>query len=277
MESLDLLFRKRVGYSGSGILAFDELPDLLAATSLALPFENMAVIERRGLPITRENLITKLLARNEGGLCYELNPLLYFFLLDNGFDVSMVRGIVYDTENKTFAGTGHTHVTIMLRHQGETYLVDTGFGIFLPLRPVPLNGDVVTSSNGEFRIRPAIGDNAIQGDLVLELKQRNRDHDWRIGYVFDSRHAITTAECEEIRQIIAEHPASNFNKRPLVAKLTERGSVTLTNMSLIITEDGSASKEPVRPERFRHLLTLHFKLSWPSLSNGRLAENPISL
>jgi len=261
MESLDSLFRKRVGYGGSGKLAFADLPALLAATSLALPFENLAVIERRGLPITRDNLITKLLIRNEGGLCYELNPLLYFFLLDNGFNVSMVRGIVYDAEARTFVATGHTHVTLLLRHQGMTYVVDAGFGIYLPLRPVPLKGDLVSSNNGEFRVRPAIGENAVLGDFVFELKQQHKDTDWRIGYVFDSRHAITTAQCEEIRQIITEHPASIFNKRPLVAKLTERGSTTLTNMSLIVTEDGHVTKEPVRPERFSELLALHFKLS----------------
>lgn len=260
MESLNFLFRKRIGYSGSGTLTFGDLPALLTATSFALPFENLAVIERRGLPITRENLVTKLLVRNEGGLCYELNPLLYFFLRDNGFDVSMVRGTVYDSETKTFVATGRTHVTLLLRHQGETYIVDTGFGIYLPLQPVPLKGDTVSSRNGEFRIRPAIGENAIHGDFVFELKQRHKDIDWRTGYVFDSRNAITTAECEEIRQIIAEHPSSPFNKRPLVAKLTERGSITLTNMSLVITEDGNVSKEQVSPERFRDLLAMHFKL-----------------
>ncbi|HZV97394.1 MAG TPA: arylamine N-acetyltransferase [Methylophilaceae bacterium] len=276
MESLDSLFRSRIGFNRRGALRFDDLPALLAATSLAFPFENLAIVERRGLPISRENLITKLLIRNEGGLCYELNPLLYFFLLENEFDVTMVRGIVYNPELGAFVGTGHTHVTILLRHQGMTYVVDTGFGIFLPLHPVSLKGNLVSSHNGEFRVRPAIGENAVHGDFVFELKQRYKDPDWRIGYVFDSRHAITTTECEEIRQIIAGHSASPFNKRPLVAKLTERGSITLTNMSLIITEDGNVSKEPVRPEQLRDLLALHFKLTLPSHSNARLAENPSS-
>ena len=92
MDSLDMLFRKRIGYSSSDALTFDDLPALLTVTSQTLPFENLAVIARRGLPITRENLIEKILVRREGGLCYELNPLLYFFLLENGFDVSMRRG-----------------------------------------------------------------------------------------------------------------------------------------------------------------------------------------
>jgi N-hydroxyarylamine O-acetyltransferase len=259
MESLDLLFRSRIGFP-EGTLTFDDLPALLTATSLVLPFENLAVIEGREFPVTRRNLIAKLLLNQEGGLCYELNPLLYFFLLDNGFDVSMVRGIVYDAEARTFVATGHTHVTLLLQHQGNTYLVDTGFGGFLPLCPVPLDGNAVISRNGEFRISPAIGKNAVHGDFVFELKQRYRDDDWRIGFVFDSRQPITTAECEEIRQIIAKHPASIFNRRPLVTKLTERGSVTLTDKSLTIMEEGRLLKQPVNPERFADLLTLHFGL-----------------
>lgn len=261
METLDSLFRKRVGFEYEDALAFDHLPALLTATSLALPFENLAIIQQRGLPITRQNLVTKLLMRNEGGLCYELNPLLYFFLLENGFDVTMVRGIVYDASTKTFAETGHTHVTLLLRHESMTYLVDTGFGGFLPLCPVPMNGTLATSNNGEFRIQPAADEHAGLGDFTFMLKQRHKDVDWRVGFVFDSRNAISTAECEDIRRIIADHPASNFNKRPLVAKLTERGSVTLTDMSLIITEEGQASKEPVSPERFGELLARYFNIA----------------
>lgn len=260
MTSLNLLFRKRIGFSSRGKLTFDDLPALLTATSLALSFENLAIIERRGLPITRENLVEKILVRREGGLCYELNPLLYFFLLDNGFDVSMRRGIVFNAETQTFAATGHTHVTILLQHAGQTYLVDTGFGGYLPLRPVPLNGENVVSSNGEFRIQPATGENAVYGDLVFELKQLYKDDDWRVGYVFDSLLPITTVECEDIRQVIAEHPASIFNKRPLVTRLTERGSVTLTDTSLTVMESGSVLKEPISPKRFHDSLALHFGL-----------------
>lgn len=258
MQSLDLLFRQRIGFREKGALSFADLPALLLSTAQALPFENLAVIEAGGLPITRENLITKLLVRNEGGLCYELNPLLYFFLKENGFDVTMVRGIVFSAETKAFVGTGHTHVALLLRHQGMAYVVDTGFGGFLPLRPVPMSGEQVESSNGLFRIRPAIGENAVQGDFVFELKQRYKDDDWRVGYVFKSQHPITTVECEEIRHIIAEHPASPFNKRPLVTRRTERGSITLTDKSLVITEEGKVYKEPVKPERFQGLLAQHF-------------------
>lgn len=258
MKTLDALFRKRVGFSGA--LTFDNLSALLEATSLALPFENLAIIEQRGLPISRENLIEKLLVRNEGGLCYELNPLLCFFLLENGFDVSMVRGIVYSLETGGFAGTGPTHVTLLLRYEGKMYLVDTGFGGFLPLNPVPLDGNAVESRNGEFRIREAAGPNAVHGDLVFELKQRYKDDDWRIGYVFDSARTITILECEKIRQIIAEHPASAFNRRPLITKLTERGSVTLTDTSLTILEDGAVSKVEVDSKLFSHYKTQYFRL-----------------
>lgn len=258
MESLNLLFRKRISFREKGALTFDDLPELLHRTAFALPFENLAVIEGRGQPISRENLVEKMLVRNEGGLCYELNPLLYFFLLENGFEVSMVRGIVFSAETRSFVGTGQTHVTLILRHQGMPYVIDTGFGGFIPLCPVPMNAEVVESSNGEFRITSAIEENAAHGNFVFELKQRYKDDDWRVGYVFDSKHPITTAECDEIRHIIAEHPASPFNQRPLVTRRNERGSITLTDKSLIIMRDGNVYKEPVKPERFPGLLPQHF-------------------
>lgn len=42
---------------------------------------------------------------------------------------------------------------------------------------LPLNGDTIVSSNGEFRIRPVTGENAVHGDLIFELKQRYKDDD----------------------------------------------------------------------------------------------------
>lgn len=51
---------------------------------------------------------------------------------------------------------GRTHVTILLKHEGQIYLIDTGFGGNLPLKPVPLNGETVISQNGEFRIKKKI-------------------------------------------------------------------------------------------------------------------------
>ncbi|MED2765984.1 arylamine N-acetyltransferase [Bacillus thuringiensis] len=46
-----------------------------------------------------EDLHTILL-KNRGGLCYEINVLLYYFLCDCGFKVYRIAGTLYDSKIK---------------------------------------------------------------------------------------------------------------------------------------------------------------------------------
>lgn len=87
--------------------------------------------------ISKDNLIEKLLIQKRGGLCYELNSLLYYFLIDCGFQVYKVAGTVYDLyDNKWKPDDGH--VIIILSHEDKDYVVDAGYASHLPLHPVLL-------------------------------------------------------------------------------------------------------------------------------------------
>ena len=48
-----------------------------------------------------ENLQDKILSTSRGGLCYELNTLLYYFLKDCGYDVQLALGTVYKNDINT--------------------------------------------------------------------------------------------------------------------------------------------------------------------------------
>ncbi|MFS0556739.1 arylamine N-acetyltransferase family protein [Brevibacillus sp. 179-C9.3 HS] len=258
MSELNDLFRKRIGMPENETITFDTLDRLLDLTALAIPFENFCIIEERTSEITRQSVVEKILFRNEGGLCYELNSMLYFFLLENGFDANLIRGVVYKHDAGGYYTIGRTHATILLTHEGQTYLLDTGFGSNLPLKPVPLTGEAVSSRNGEFRIKK---EQTEYGDYVLEMKLKHKDTDWRIGYTFDSRKLVTdVVELNEIQTIIARHELSPFNKSPLLTKLTERGNVTLTNSSFTQWMDGVMSKEEIDGERFKKLAKQYFGL-----------------
>ncbi|MDQ0888206.1 arylamine N-acetyltransferase [Paenibacillus sp. V4I9] len=80
MDELNGLFRKRIDIPENQKLTFETLDIILRKTATALPFENLSIISNKTSAITKEDLITKMLVKNEGGLCYQLNPLLYFFL-----------------------------------------------------------------------------------------------------------------------------------------------------------------------------------------------------
>ena len=128
MNKLSFLFRKRIGLGDDEEINFNKLDVILEKTAKNIPFENICIIENKAKAISRENLVSKLLVKNEGGLCYELNSLLYLFLLENGFNVKVVRGVVYDHLAQKYPTFGRTHVTILLTHEDVTYLIDTGFG-----------------------------------------------------------------------------------------------------------------------------------------------------
>ena len=57
------------------------------AMAQTVPFENLNILEKNFKEISKENLKEKILVNNRGGLCYELNPTMYYFLKDSGFDV----------------------------------------------------------------------------------------------------------------------------------------------------------------------------------------------
>jgi N-hydroxyarylamine O-acetyltransferase len=256
MSELNSLFRQRIGMPENEKITFAALDPVLELTAKSIPFENFSIIEKRASVVAKDNLVRKLLVDKEGGLCYELNALLYFFLSDNGFHAVLTRGVVYNNEEQTYMTIGRTHAAILLVHEDQTYLVDTGFGGNLPLTPVPMTGETVNSQSGAFRARKAQSEH---GDYVLEMKLKHKDNDWRIGYAFDSGKAVVdVAELNEIQTIIAEHPDSSFNQHPLITRRTNQGSVTLTDASLTQWIDGAVVKEKIDSGRFKELLKKHF-------------------
>ncbi|PLS08338.1 arylamine N-acetyltransferase family protein [Neobacillus cucumis] len=256
MDKLNMLFLHRIGVPKTENVTFENLDSILEKTARAIPFENLCVIKNRTTDITKGNLINKVLTRNEGGLCYELNSIFYLFLVENGFNANLFRGVTYDPIVQQWSKTGRTHVVIIITYKGQQYLVDTGFGGNLPLKPVPLNGDTVKSSNGEFRVEKA---NNEYGNYVLYMKLKHKHDDWKIGYTFDSTKVVKNLlELNEVQKIILEHPASPFNKKPLVTRLTERGNIIITDTSFTEWIDGKVLTKEIDNTMFNELIKGNF-------------------
>lgn len=252
MGKINELFRKRIGIPEHEKVTFESLANILDKTAKTIPFENSSVLARHSTDITKESITDKVLIRNEGGVCYELNAALYLFLAENDFEVYLVRGVIF---NQGWSPIGRTHVAILLIHENQTYLVDTGFGANLPLKPVPLSGETVLSENGEFRVKRVDSEH---GDHILELKLNHKETEWRIGYAFDTKKTVEQImELDEVQTIIREHPQSPFNKSPLMTRLTENGSITLTETSFTQWTKGKVSKEAIDETRFKELKELY--------------------
>ncbi|ALC90556.1 arylamine N-acetyltransferase [Bacillus sp. FJAT-18017] len=258
MININIFFRKRIDFPLDEKITFEHLDKVLKGMAATIPFENLNIVEGRTKDLTEEHLATKILGLSEGGLCYELNPLLFLFLKENGFKVWMVRGIVYDHSGQRWSGTGMTHVAILLSHEGKEYLVDGGFGGNLALKPVPLSGETVSSVTGEFRVERAETE---FGDFLLYMKLKHKDQEWKVGYAFNTRERLLEVRAlNEVQKVIAEHPASAFNKKPLVTRLTDRGNVTLTEGTFTEWNDGKVQKKEITEEQFKELAKDYFDL-----------------
>lgn len=256
MGDLNILFRKRAGIPNDLVINFENMDTVLEKTAKTIPFENLCIIEKKPTEMTKKNLLNKIVIKNEGGLCYELNSLFFFFLLENGLNVSLVRGVVYDQITQQWNIMGKTHVAIVMKHNGQLYIIDTGFGGNLPLKPVPLNGETITSNNGDFRVKNEKND---QGDYIFYMKLKNKDNEWKKGYAFDSKEVFKDVSIlNEVQNIILKHPDSPFNKRALITRLTDRGNKTLTETSFSEWVDGNVQKEEIDHKRFKEILRDHF-------------------
>ncbi|WP_370991288.1 arylamine N-acetyltransferase family protein [Bacillus tropicus] len=253
MTSLQHKLFTRLNLAKRTEVKFEELNTILFAFAHTIPFENLDVISRNSNAITMENLQDKILTRSRGGLCYELNTLLYYFLKYCGYDVQLALGTVYKNDINTWA-LEDGHITISLNYDNVRYVIDVGIASLVPLVPVPFTGEAVSSKNGTYRVRRK---DTSKGNYVLERKDTNGE--WKVCHAFYNR-IIDEAVVNDVQKRVVEDEKSIFNKGPIAVKLTESGHVSLTNTSFTEIVHGEKAKREITEEQYRELLNTLFAI-----------------
>ena len=116
----------RIGYDGSPAADLATLQALSRLHPRAIPFENLDVQLKRPVSMEPEAVFDKLVTRRRGGWCYEMNGLLGWALSEIGFDVCrVVGGVMREAMGDGALGN---HLCLVVRLDGQDYLVDVGFG-----------------------------------------------------------------------------------------------------------------------------------------------------
>lgn len=241
------MFLKRIDLEQTEI-TLKSLPLILRHTANAIPFENLRILNGTAYQPTVENSVQKIIVEQEGGVCYEINVLLYGVLKECGLDVSLMSATVYDAEAEAYAATGETHVVVILREGERSYVIDSGFGNNIPLIPVPLTGDVVSTTNGSFRF---------DGDHFM-MKRVYRDSQFIKGYTLTGK-SVDAATLRNIQSIIEKSEQSLFNKAPLITKCTETGTLTCAKGQLIQMKNGHKTITPLTENEALNPLKLFIK------------------
>ncbi|GAB3989351.1 arylamine N-acetyltransferase [Actinoallomurus acanthiterrae] len=204
-------------------------PDAAALRDLHLrhlrtvPFENLAIHLGEDIVLDEEALVAKVVDRNRGGFCYELNGAFGALLSGLGYDVTLLAARVFGDDG---LGIPYDHMALRV----GPWLADVGFGSHShhPLR-IDERGDQADPA-GVFRIVETP-----DGDLdVLQ--------DGRPVYRLETRPRTLrdfAAGCWWHRT----SPESHFTRSLVCSMLTGTGRITLSGRTLTRTVGEERTKQ----------------------------------
>jgi N-hydroxyarylamine O-acetyltransferase len=229
-----------------------------------VPFETVAItgdpageIEGGGVSLDPEAIYEKVIGRERGGFCYELNGLFGRLLAEFGFDVDRVAARVLEDGELTPPASHMTHVVSLDRR----YVVDVGMGIPTMRRPTPLDGSIREGPVGvAWR---AVESDRPDADFLVQFRETGDG--WTDRYVFDARPRETAyfrATCDHLTTA----PESGFTGDPVASMATGEGHKKLDADSLArFTPEGVVEKE-VSASEWTDVLEREFGISLRSES-----------
>ena len=191
---LDLgAYLRRIGLEARPAANLAGLQALHFAHATTIPFENLDI--QMGLPIRLDlaSLQAKLVRRHRGGYCFEHNTLFLAGLKAVGFDAipceARVRLGVMEVLPRT-------HMLLLVRLEGATWLCDVGFGGEGPLHPVLMDGEAHGQFLNIYRVSEEGGLRVLQSyhhgaweDLYAFVPEERFPIDFEMANHYTSTHA----------------------------------------------------------------------------------------
>jgi N-hydroxyarylamine O-acetyltransferase len=211
----------RIGLTERPTPDLDGLERLQTAHLLSVPFENTDIALGRGIDLDPDHLFDKIVDRQRGGYCFELNG-LYGQLLDAlGFVRRPTMARVWYRSPPEVPAQTHTLNIVTL--DGRDYMTDVGFGGTTARIPVPLAEGDYEDSDGALRIRH-------EAPFGYFLSRRTPD-----GWVDQFSTTGATAYPSDFRlgsHFMSTHPDSHFRHNLLIGRFTPEGRTTLVGRTL---------------------------------------------
>lgn len=222
-------YLRRISYKGEVTPTTDTLIALHHAQLYTIPFENFDIQLGREINLHPDIIFKKLIKKNRGGYCFELNGLFLRALKSIGFDVRALLARVH------ISGTpsGRSHQLELVTIEGKEWIADVGFGAETPRAPIPLILNQPTIHDGQ-EIRLVDADHF---GIMLQTKKNN---EWIDLYSFDLSHIIP-ADIDQANHFTSTHPSSFFVLARVATLPVKNGVITLFNNTFKETIAGDES------------------------------------
>jgi N-hydroxyarylamine O-acetyltransferase len=117
-------YMHRIRYNGEPNADISTVTELMRCQLFTVPFENLDVQSSKIVSLVPEEIVEKIVYRNRGGYCYEVNGIFSMALEAIGVRHQFVaaRPMTYPTRRP------RTHIAIVITIDEEEWLCDLGFG-----------------------------------------------------------------------------------------------------------------------------------------------------
>ena len=228
----------RIGLDDVPPPTVDGVEQLMRAHLTTVPFENLDVFLQRGVATERSWSLTKVLNRNRGGWCFELNGAFASLLQALGFEVRLLgAAVLLGGPNRIV-----DHLTLDVTVEGRPYLVDVGFGDGFAA-PLPLNSGDERRLDGRTAMFGFMG--SAEGTTLV----RYDDADMPEPQYRFRRVALTLTDFEPASDRLYHNRDGKFRQSPVATRLLDGGPdrVTLTSDRLRLAENGQTTDMAIDP------------------------------
>jgi N-hydroxyarylamine O-acetyltransferase len=226
----------RIKYSGSRAPTADTLRQLHNAHVRAIPFENLDIHLGRAIVLDNDKFYEKIVNKNRGGFCYELNGLFAALLRALDFNVTMLSARVY---NNDILGAEFDHMVLFVQLE-ERWLADVGYGalFFEPLRMDDRNDQI--QRNVIYRIE--------QNSDIWKLKVQYPGDSWKDFYQF----TLIPRQLQDYAEMCRWHqvsPQSWHTQNRICTIPTPDGRITLNGMNLVIRKGKDRTERELKTKK----------------------------
>ena len=216
----------RIGYSGPTTPTAETLRGVHRAHMLSVPFENLDIALGRKIVCDEDCFVRKIVERNRGGFCYEMNGALAALLRALGFNVTLLSARVPCEDGSDGPEFDHLALRVDLE---EPWLADVGFGdCFLETLRL-IDGEEQQEGSRRFVIRREGETYHLDRTDVEAVRKRQ--------YSF----TLTPRLLEEFSDMCHYHqtsPESPFTRKRVCSVATAEGRITVADEKVIVTRNG---------------------------------------
>ena len=244
----------RIGMSLADVShTYDFLRALQQNHITSVPYENLDILNGKPIDLSEDALFEKIVTHRRGGYCFELGGAVAMLLCDLGFDTKCYLGRFLRGEKEIPV---RRHRVVITKCEDKRYVIEVGIGIEAPRAPLLLEEGIEQAcSNGTFRFT--------RDDFLGWVLNEKVGDEWKPYYSFTEEEQLDidfiqpSFYCEK-------HPASPFNKSPMVAIKTPNGRRAINDRDYKIFEGGEFVhiEENITDARLYEILKTDFGIAW---------------